>query len=66
MIREKCQDVDNKWTILQFENQEISRNTKQYLEDIVKKELHPVLVDTTFDLEAIYTNLLHIYHLLNE
>lgn len=66
MTREKCEDVDNRWTILQFEHQETSHNTKEYLDEIVEKELNPVLVDTSFDLDTIYKQLLHIYHLLSE
>lgn len=64
MIREKCDDVDKRRTIIQFEHQDITRDTKTYLDEMVKKELHPVLVDTTFDLDNIYKQILNIHHLL--
>jgi hypothetical protein len=66
MIREKCEDVDKRWTIIEFTKNELTIQTKHYLDHILEKELHPVLLETTFDLDTTYKDILHIYHLLNE
>lgn len=67
IIRNKCDEANNDWTIVQFNDWESKIvDTLQYLYDVQEKELVPVLVETTFDLDTIYKQLLHIYHLLSE